>query len=157
MSKSYGKAFEQKFKEDFSKLSGSFVYRLPDQLSGFRGASSNISDFLCYIYPLFYVLEVKSIAGNTFPITNFTQYDKMKQYTATQGVRMGVVIWFHEKDKVLYVPLKSIEKMKQDGKKSVNIRTIENEEYEYIDIPSKKKRVFMDSDYSILKSLPEGW
>ena len=47
--------------------------------------------------------------------------------------------------------------MKQDGKKSVNIRTIDAEEYEYITIPSVKKRVFLDSDYSVLLDLPEGW
>ena len=70
---------------------------------------------------------------------------------------MGVGIWFHERDTVLYVPLRTIEKMKNDGKKSVNVRTIETEDYEYINIPSKKKRVFMDSDYSVLKDLPEGW
>ena len=81
----------------------------------------------------------------------------MMQYRGAQGVRMGVVIWYTEKDRVIYVPLKTIEKMKQDGKKSVNIRTIDAEGYEFIDIPSAKKRVFMDSDYSVMLDLPEEW
>lgn len=37
--------------------------------------------------------------------------------------------------------------MKKDGKKSVNITTIEKDGYRYYDVPSTKLRVFMDSDY----------
>ena len=156
MAISRGKQFEGKFRDDFKKLTGSFIYRLPDQTSGNLG-SRNLCDFICYVYPNLYILEVKSVGGNTFPITNFTQYQTMLQYKGAPGVKMGVVIWYTEKDTVIYVPLKTIEKMKQDGKKSVNIRTIDAEEYEYITIPSVKKRVFLDSDYSVLLDLPEGW
>lgn len=35
--------------------------------------------------------------------------------------------------------------MQLDGLKSIHINTYN--QYEHIDIPSKKKRVFMDSDY----------
>lgn len=156
MATNRGKQFEGKFREDFRKLTGSFVYRLPDQTSGNLG-SRNLCDFICYVYPYLFILEVKSTGGNTFPITNFTQYQTMIQYRGAQGVRMGVVIWYTEKDRVIYVPLTTIEKMKQEGKKSVNIRTIDSEGYEFIDIPSVKKRVFMDSDYSVLLNLAEGW
>ena len=38
--------------------------------------------------------------------------------------------------------------MKEDGLKSINIKTYE--QYPHIDIPSVKKRVFMDSDYSVI-------
>ena len=38
--------------------------------------------------------------------------------------------------------------MKKDGLKSINIKTYET--YEHIDIPSIKRRVFMDSDYTIM-------
>ena len=46
--------------------------------------------------------------------------------------------------------------MKQDGKKSFNVKDLENSIYRIIVIPSKKKRVFLDSDYTILKTLEEG-
>ena len=46
--------------------------------------------------------------------------------------------------------------MKQDGKKSVNVLKSQNEGYNIIEIPSVKKRVFMDSDYSVLLTLEEG-
>jgi len=45
--------------------------------------------------------------------------------------------------------------MKQDGKKSVGIKAIQ-EGYNIKIIPSIKKRVFMDSDYSFLLQLEEG-
>ena len=52
----------------------------------------------------------------------------------------------------------TIDKMKKDGKKSVNIRKIDEEGYAYVNIPSTQKRVFLDSDYSVLLELPDqGW
>lgn len=46
--------------------------------------------------------------------------------------------------------------MKQDGKKSVNINKSFDEGYNIKEIPSIKKRIFCDSDYSILKDLKDG-
>lgn len=156
MATSRGKQFELKVREDFNKVGGSFVYRLPDQVGGFKGGS-NVSDFICYVYPNIFLLEVKSTSGNTFPLANLTQLEKLLQYKSIPGLRSGVVIWYTERDKVIYVPASSFEKMKKDGKKSVNIRTIESDGYDYIEIPSRKKRVFLDSDYSVLCNLPENW
>lgn len=45
--------------------------------------------------------------------------------------------------------------MIDDGKKSVGLKAIE-EGYRIIEIPSIKKRVFMDSDYSVLMNLEDG-
>ena len=77
------------------------------------------------------------------------QYKKLSEKKPVKGIRRGVVIWFYERDKVIYVPITTITKMKADNKKSVNIRTDLNK-YRIIDIPSKKRRTFLDSDYSIL-------
>ena len=156
MPQNYGKKFEQKVKEDFKKIGGSFVYRLPDNMAGFKGISG-VSDFICYVEPNIFLLEVKSTSGNTFPLANLTQLEKLLQYKDIPGLRKGVVIWYTEKDTVIYVPAISFEKMKLDGKKSINIRTLETDGYDYIKIPSVKKRVFLDSDYSVLLNLPENW
>ena len=61
---------------------------------------------------------------------------------------IGVVIWFIDHDRVIFVPLDTVTKMKQDGCKSVNINKLDG--YDYKEIPSSKKRVLMESDYSIL-------
>ena len=38
----YGKKFEQQFKKDWElSFPNSFIYRLPDQQSGYRGGSRN--------------------------------------------------------------------------------------------------------------------
>lgn len=157
MSTQRGKQFEQKFKNDFSKIGGSFIYRLQDIVNGYRTTSANICDFICYIYPNIFLIELKSIGGNTFPITNLTQFEKLKSFSNIPGLHKGVIIWYTEKDKEIYVPISTIDKMIKDGKKSVNIRTIDEEGYEYLEIPVVKKRVFLDADYSVLHNLPDTW
>lgn len=157
MAQSRGKQFEQKLKEDFSKIPQSFIYRLHDQVTGYRVTSQNPSDFFAFAKGKLLLLEAKSIQGNTFPISNLTQLDRLLQYRNIPGLRKGVVIWFIDHQKVLYVPAESIKKMKDDGKKSVNIRTIQNDGYDYIDLPSEKRRVFLDTDYSVLLDTPENW
>ena len=59
-------------------------------------------------------------------------------------------------DKVVYLPVSSVTKMMEDGKKSFNIKMLEDKSYNIIEIPSVKKRVFLDSDCSILVNLKEG-
>ena len=67
-----------------------------------------------------------------------------------------MLLWFVQHDKVCYVPIATFEKLKQDGKKSVNVKMLNDDTYRIIVIPSTKKRVFMDSDYTILETLKEG-
>lgn len=145
----YGKQFEQKFLQDIRQIPGVSVDRLYDQVSGYRSIS-NISDYIVYKYPEIFYMEVKSVHGNTFPLTNLTQYEKLKAKIGIKGVRAGVTIWFVDRDRVIYVPIETIVQMKKEDVKSVNIRTIDDTAYEFISIPSVKKRVFMDSDYHVL-------
>lgn len=149
MPTNYGKQFEQKFKNDILKIEGVSIDRLLDSMSGYKTVS-NISDFIVYKYPNIFYSECKSHYGNTFPFQKLTQYDKLLCKVGIKGVRTGVFIWFIDHDRVIYVPIKTIKKMKEDGKKSVNITTIDNENYRFFDIPSTKLRVFMDSDYSVI-------
>jgi penicillin-binding protein-related factor A (putative recombinase) len=153
---SKGKQFELVLREDWkSSMPKSTIDRLYDSVSGYK-TISNISDFIAYKMPYIFYLEAKTIKGNTFPFQNLTQYDKLTAKVGIDGVRAGVVIWFYEHDKVIYVPISTITRMKQDGKKSINIKTIDEEGYRYVDIPSVKKRVFMTSDYSVLMATQEG-
>jgi len=64
-------------------------------------------------------------------------------------------LWLYEKDKCLYVPIKTVTKLLSNNEQSVGIRHLGKEEL--IDIPSKKKRVFLDSDYKQLLDLEETW
>ena len=73
-----------------------------------------------------------------------------------KGVRAGVILWFYDHDTVCYCPISTVTKMKQDGKKSINIKDVNDGVYNIVKIPSVKKRVFMDSDYSVLLNMEEG-
>lgn len=151
-----GKQFEIKMKEDFKKsLPSGTIDRIYDSMTGYR-TISNICDYIGYSYPYIFYLECKSHNGNTFPFVNLTQYDKLLGKSGIKGVRSGVIIWFIERDKVIYVPVKTIKQMKDDGLKSINITKLEDSDYKYLEIPSIKKRVFLDSDYSILMKTDEG-
>lgn len=145
-----GKSFEEKFKQDWIKtFPDSFIMRLYDQVSGYKTVSRNISDFICYKKPYFYIIECKSHAGASFPFEKLIQYDKMVSFIDIPGIIIGVVLFLYDKDLVLFVPLKTIKKMKEDGLKSVGIKHLDS--YAILKIPSKKLRVYMDSDYSCLE------
>lgn len=154
---SRGKQFESKFKEDWLKsFPDGFLYRLPDQMSGYKAASKNLSDFIGFNLNTLYLIECKSHEGNTFPFSCLTQYDKLIHKVGIKGVRVGVILWMIDHDKVVYIPISTITKMKEDNKKSFNIKMLETKEYNVIEIPSKKLRTFMDSNYLCLKNLQEG-
>lgn len=156
MSANRGKSFEERLKEDWERtVPGSSIDRIYDTVNGLRGVS-NVCDFICFRKPNIFFLEVKSHKGNTFPFVNLPQYEKLSKKIGIDGVRAGVVIWFYEHDRVIYVPASTIRKMKADGLKSVNIKTIGADGYRYVEIPSEKMRVYMKSDYSVLLSLNEG-
>lgn len=144
---SLGKGFEEKFRAQWSEtVPDSFCYRLSDQMSGFIG-STNISDFICYKKPFLFLIECKERKGNTFPV-DFRQYESLIQYANIEGVKPGVIIWFSEHDCVLWIPIQTFMKLREEGKKSFNIK--DKDKYEYLELPSKKLRTYMKTDYSAL-------
>lgn len=154
MGLSRGKQFEKKFANDFLKIENSSLDRLYDVTSGYKSISQ-ISDFIGYVYPNIFYLECKTHKGNTFPLANLTQYEKLLPKVGIKGVRVGMILWMIEHDVIVYIPISSIKKMKEDGKKSFNIKMLKENTYRIIEIPSVKKRVFLDADYSVLKKLKE--
>ena len=145
---SVGKKFEDRFREDWIKtVPDSFIYRLNDQMSGYRG-SSNPCDFIAYQKPNIFLIECKEHLGNTFPFSAFRQYEKLVEYKDIDGVHAGVVLWMKDHDKVLWIPIKTFERLKQEDKKSFNIKMVDD--YECLELPSKKLRTFMETDYSYL-------
>ena len=154
-----GKKFEEQFLKDFQRIDDAIIIRLHDQMTGYKVTSQNLCDYICYMYPNMLAIECKTIKGNTFPISNLTQLPLMRTVVGKKGMRAGVVIWFYERDKVVYVPIKTFFELIKDGKKSYNVKWLddENNTYDAIEIPSIKKRVYMDSDYTVLQNLEEGW
>lgn len=152
MAKNYGKPFEEQFKKDFLKLDGSSLDRLYDVMMGYKSIKQ-VSDYIGYIEPNIFYLECKTHAGASLPFDKITQYDSMVKKVGIPGVRSGVILWLYEKDLVLYVPINTVTQLKREGEKSVGVRHLDK--YRIIQIPSVKKRVFMDSDYSVLTRLDD--
>ena len=148
-----GKDFEGNFRKQMDSA-GFDVNRVADNTAGYMGGRY-ICDFITYLYPNIFYFECKTIKGNTFPLTNLKQYDKLLAKKNIKGVIAGVVLWFYEHDKVLFIPIKTFEKLKENNQKSFNIKMIGGGEYPSIVIPSIKKRTFMDSDYTVLLSMEE--
>ena len=155
MALSRGKQFEDKLKSDFSKVPGSHIERIYDNVSGYKSIRGR-SDFIGYIFPNMFFLECKSHKGNTFPFAELRQYEDLLEVSGIHGIRCGVVLWMIDHDLVVYIPISTVKKMRNNDKKSFNVKDLENGEYKIIKIPSKKKRVFMDSDYRILTTLEDG-
>lgn len=152
-----GKDFEQRVKEDLLRLGADVsLERLPDQMSGYRG-SKNPCDYFCYMYPNLYYLECKTTNENTFPISGLTQYDSLLERRGRRGVRSGVLLWAIKHEKVFYIPISTFEKLKAEGKKSFNVKYESLPDYPSIVLPSKKRRVFLETDYTLLTTLDEGW
>lgn len=61
-------------------------------MSGYKMTAKNLCDFICYFNKNLFLIEAKSIRGNTFPLSNLSQYDKLKAKVGIPGVRAGVVI-----------------------------------------------------------------
>ena len=148
---SRGKKFEDRFKSDWvESVPDSVCYRLYDTMSGYMG-QKNVGDFICYKYPNIFLIDAKSIQGNTLPFSDLRQYDQMLEYKNIKGVRVGFVVWFVDHDKVLWIPVQTMEKIQKEGLKSYNIRKMfGNDDYPILEIPSYKLRTFMKSNYSEL-------
>lgn len=150
-----GKLFEERFKQDFiESFPNGTIDRIYDVVSGYK-AISNISDFIGYNCPNIFYLECKSHKGASIPFVNITQYDKLKRKVGIPGVRAGIILWLREKDVIYYIPISTITKMKQEGKKSVGVQAYKDG-YNIKLIPTRKLKTFLKGDYSVLSSLEEG-
>ena len=152
-----GKKFEERFKKDWKRcFPNTLIYRLPDQQSGYGGGgSTNPCDFLCFTGNEVLMVECKATKGASINFSKIRQYDKMLGYKGLEKTFPGVVIWLYEKDVVLWVSIEEMEKMVNDGEKSIGLRMIDDKKpykksYNIIVIPSIKLRTFLESDYNYL-------
>lgn len=146
MAKSRGKKFEEHFRENLNQVSDISIERLKDPQDGYRG-NGNVCDFIVYKYPIQLCLELKSVQGKYFSFNNLTenQYRGLLEKSKVKGVVAGVVIWFVDYDKTIFVPIHEIWKAKNELKtNSINLNNLNK--FNYTDIQGKKKRVFFDYD-----------
>ena len=158
-----GKKFEDRFKKDYIRcFPDTLIYRLPDQQSGYAGGgSSNPCDFMCYPGECVLMVECKAHAKASIPFSAIPQYERLLDYKGKYKTFPGVVVWFYEKDIVIWVSIEEMEKMVLDGEKSIGLRMIDDKKpykksYKIITLPSTKLRAFMETDYSYLVEVLNG-
>lgn len=139
--------FRQNWKECFPRT---FVYRLPDQVSGYKQTSANPCDFFCFVCNRLFMIECKTHKGNSIPFAAIPQYSRLLEYKNMKNIFPGVLIWFVDKDIVVWVGIEELEKMKNNKEKSISLKMLENKLYNIVEIPAEKKRVFMHCDYTYL-------
>lgn len=152
-----GKAFEEVFKENWKKcFPNTFIFRLHDLTTGYKVTSAQPCDYLAFNNKRLFMLECKSHEGKSIPFGAIPQYERLLQYKDLEDVYPYIIIWFIDCDTVWAVPIKEAEKMVLAGEKSIGIRMLNQKDkdgnllYSVIVVPSEKKRVFLDSDYTIL-------
>ena len=154
MSQNRGKEFEQIVKDCFKKCTDVYALRLYDPQGGYV-AVANPADFVFYRKPKMYMVECKTIHGNTLPIFSNNPKKKYGNISNTQweglleaseyGVVAGVLCWWVDKDITRFLPIQSLEAHRAAGNKSVRF------DYDLPDsliIKGEKKRVFFEYDFT---------
>ena len=144
-----GKQFEEQIKNSLSRVRDTAVVRLHDPQGGFAGVC-NICDFIVFKSPHQYYLECKSCYGNTLSFSNITkhQWSGLLAVSNIYKVVAGVVVWFIDHDRTIFLPIQSLQQMREANLKSVNIRKIDEQCPHYINIPGTKRRILFDYDFT---------
>ena len=142
-----GKQFEDVIRKAFEKVPNTNVERMADPVQGYLGVR-NHCDFIVYHKPYEYHIECKSVHGNTLPFSNITknQWDGLLEVSKIDGIIAGVIVWFVDRDITLFIPIQTLQLMKNVGIKSIRYDVLDDcEGYtDILEIKGKKKRVFFD-------------
>ncbi len=144
MGVSRGKQFEQQIRKALEAYPTSIsVDRFADPMAGYAGIR-NICDFVVYKMPFQYYFECKSTYGNTLNFNNITkdQWNGLDEKSKITGVYAGVIVWFIDHDLTVYVPIRQLVWLKENGRKSLNVNHLAD--INHFAIPAKKKRVLFE-------------
>ena len=148
MANNKGKEFEAVVKQAFEKMENVSIDRFKDTIARQKD-NKNPSDFVVYKKPYEYYVECKTTTQNTLNFNNIRQWDDLVEKSKIKGVIAGVLVWFRNQDKTIFVPIQSLVIAKENGCKSIHYMAIENGQklgFTGVIIPGKKKRVYFDYD-----------
>lgn len=116
-----GKRFETNLKQSI----GDSLIRLYDTTNGFAGVK-NPCDFIYYTYPYMYLLELKSIKGDSFPFSIITDNQKtqLEYFSHIKGVNPLIVVEFREHQRVFAIPW-SVIRRTMEHKQHLSIKDCE--------------------------------
>ena len=143
-----GKQFEQAVRDSIEKLPYVTIIRLTDPQAKYKGIC-NPCDFICYAHNRMFMLECKCCYGNTMPFSMITnnQWNSMTaEDSKNNGVIAGILVWFIDHDITLFVSIRRLNILLNNGKKSINVNHLEELEGDYTVIGGVKKRIMFDYD-----------
>lgn len=165
MADNKGKKFEELVRRGFEKLSGTSIDRLFD-LVGRYGGVSGTCDFIGYEYPFIFYIECKSHLGNTYPLDDLikkkkkekhpnrkTEYEILLEKDKIKGTNPCILLWFIDHKKVVYISIREFERIRSLGYKSINIKMVDNKDFNIITIPVEFKIVYPNLNLQILKNI----
>ena len=143
----YGKIWEN----DFKKALGQTCIRLYDTTNGYAGVK-NPCDFVYYLYPYYFLFELKSTQGDSLPFSNITdnQWQSMQYFEKVYGANPCIAVQFRKSKECYLIPFNVIQRMKQAGEKSINVITCREDNNVYR-IPCKYKITHCDIEISTFK------
>ncbi len=141
-----GKDFEHQVREGLQKVPNTEVYRLPDQIT-YRVGSKNPCDMFVFHAPLFYAIECKSVYGDRLPFANISEYQwsELLRMSKLPGIVSGILCWYIDRDRTVFIPIQFLETLKQNGAKSIRY---DADDSHLIDIKGKKRKILWDYDFS---------
>ena len=138
-----GKQFEEVIKKSFLKVPDVDITRLRDAPRKQKGVD-NPSDFIVYKEPHEIYVECKSHKGNTLPFSCIReeQIRGLFEKSMIRGVKAGIILWYIDHDLTVWIPIREIRFWINAGKKSINIKDLD--QLSHIVIQGNKKRVYFD-------------
>lgn len=139
------KEFGKKFEQDLGKsceLAGIFSYRIKTRHTQYRG-DNEIADYLVYVSPNLFVLELKSTKEKRLPfdMIRLNQITGLIDVAKFGGVYAGILVQFREPEySHWYIPIEVIEEYIKGDRKSIPIKECQDDP-RIIEIPFTKKRV----------------
>ena len=147
MNDKLGKEAEEKIKQWLDRKDDGYAfYRLYDIMTGFYG-QYNISDFICYKYPEQWFIESKATweARFSFDMITDTQYAGLMKMSGIKGIHAVVIVLFASYQRAFIVDIREIDRYKlETGKKSLNIKKIDQWDFNYSEIktiPNNRKKL----------------
>lgn len=148
-----GKAFEDRVKDQWMEaFPKKFFIRLYDTTNGYININ-NPCDFIGEVDGKVFLIECKSHKGSSISFSSIPQYERLLQYKHCDNTYPGILLWLIEKDKIVWIPIETAEQIYKSGSKSIGLRHIEDPAYKVYEIPSKKLRVFMYTDYTAFRDI----
>ena len=115
---------------------------------------NNPCDLIVFKKGTLNLFECKAIHGNTLNFNSRireNQWNRLLDYSYISGLNAGIIVWFIDFDKTLFIPIQSLQLLKEENFKSFNCRFANSNLYKDLGvwsykIEADKKRVFFEYD-----------